>query len=96
MQETRVPSLIREDLLEKEMATHASILAWRTSRTEEAGGLHTARGVAKEANRTQRLNKSSPACSSLPGTPARVDLLSVPIVLPCPECHPVGITRLMF
>ena len=55
--ETQVQSLGQKDILEKEMATHASILAWRTSRTEEAGGLHTARGVAKEANRTQRLNK---------------------------------------
>ena len=29
MQETRVQSLGREDLLEKEMATHSSILAWK-------------------------------------------------------------------
>ena len=29
MQETRVQSLDREDLLEKEMATHSSILAWK-------------------------------------------------------------------
>ena len=29
MQETRVQSLYREDPLEKEMATHSSILAWR-------------------------------------------------------------------
>ena len=29
MQETRVHSLGREDLLEKEMATHSSILAWK-------------------------------------------------------------------
>ena len=29
MQETRVRSLGREDLLEKEMATHSNILAWR-------------------------------------------------------------------
>ena len=28
MQETQVPSLCREDPLEKEMATHSSILAW--------------------------------------------------------------------
>ena len=30
-----------EDLLEKEMATHASILAWRIPRTEEPGGLQS-------------------------------------------------------
>ena len=33
MQETRVQSLDREDLLEKEMAIHSSILAWRIPRT---------------------------------------------------------------
>ena len=32
-------SLDREDALEKEMATHSSILAWRIPWTEEAGGL---------------------------------------------------------
>ena len=39
MQETRVQSLDQEDLLEKEMATHSSILAWKIPRTEEPGGL---------------------------------------------------------
>ena len=34
-----VQSLGREDPLEKEMATHSSILAWRISWTEEPGGL---------------------------------------------------------
>jgi len=38
MQETQVPSLTWEDALEKEMATHSSILAWRISWTEEPGG----------------------------------------------------------
>ena len=38
MQETQVQSLGREDLLEKEMATHSSI-AWEIPRTEETGGL---------------------------------------------------------
>ena len=37
MQETSVLSLGREDLLEKEMATHSSIPAWRIPRTEEPG-----------------------------------------------------------
>ena len=37
VQETRVLSLGREDPLEKEMATHPSILAWKISRTEEHG-----------------------------------------------------------
>ena len=33
--------------LEKEMATHSSILAWRIPWTEEPGGLHTVHGFAK-------------------------------------------------
>ena len=39
--EMRVWSLGREDLLEKELAIHSSILAWRTPWTEEAGGLQS-------------------------------------------------------
>ena len=39
MWETRVRSLGWEDPLEKEMATHSSILAWRIPWTEEPGGL---------------------------------------------------------
>ena len=35
VQETRVQSLGREDLLEKEMATHSSILAWKVPWTEK-------------------------------------------------------------
>ena len=38
-QETRVRSLGLEDPLEKEMATHSSILAWRIPWTEEPGRL---------------------------------------------------------
>ena len=43
----RVPSLGQEDPLEKEMATHSSILAWRIPWTEEPGGLQS-RGGRKE------------------------------------------------
>ena len=39
MWETRVLSLGWEDPLEKEMAIHSSILAWRIPGTEESGGL---------------------------------------------------------
>ena len=39
MQEMRVQSMSQEDLLEKEMAIHSSILAWRISWTEKPGGL---------------------------------------------------------
>ena len=39
MQETQVRSLLWEDPLEKEMATHSSILALEITWTEESGGL---------------------------------------------------------
>ena len=41
MQEMWVQSLGQEDLLEKEMTTHFSILAWEILWTEEAGGLQS-------------------------------------------------------
>ena len=41
IQETWVASLGQEDPLNKEMATHSSILAWRMSWTEEPGGLQS-------------------------------------------------------
>ena len=41
MQETQVRSLASEDPLEKEMATHSSILAWRVPGTEEPGGIQS-------------------------------------------------------
>ena len=40
-QETRVQSLGQEDPLEKGMATHSSILAWKIPRAEEPGGLQS-------------------------------------------------------
>ena len=39
LQETQVQSVSLEDPLEKEMATHTSILAWRIPGTREPGGL---------------------------------------------------------
>ena len=39
--ETRIQSLGWEDTLEKEMATHSSILAWKIPWTEEPGGLQS-------------------------------------------------------
>ena len=41
MQEMQVRLLGREDSLEKEMATHSSILAWETPWTDEPGGLQS-------------------------------------------------------
>ena len=43
MQEIQIQSLGQEDPLEKGMATHASILAWRISWSEELGGLQSHR-----------------------------------------------------
>ena len=40
-QETQVQSLGGEDPLEKEMATHSSILVWKIPWTEESGGLQS-------------------------------------------------------
>ena len=39
IQEKQFPSLGQKDTLEKEMATHSSILAWEISWTEEPAGL---------------------------------------------------------
>ena len=41
MQETQVQSLNREDPLEKGMATHSRILAWKIPQAEEPGGLQS-------------------------------------------------------
>ena len=41
MQETRLPSLNWDDSLEEGMATHSSILAWRTPWTEEPDWLQS-------------------------------------------------------
>ena len=41
MQETQVQSLGWEDALEKEVATHSSILAWKIPWAEEPGGLQS-------------------------------------------------------
>ena len=57
MWETWVRSLGREDPLEKEMATHSSILAWRIPWTEELGGLQST--GRKELDTTERLHFTS-------------------------------------
>ena len=54
MQETWVQSLGWEDPLEKGMATHCSILAWRIPWTEEPGRLYSLWGH-KESDRTEQL-----------------------------------------
>ena len=54
MQETRVQFLGREDPLEKGMATHSSILAWRIPGQSSLAG-HSPWGC-KESDTTERLN----------------------------------------
>ena len=51
IQEMQVGSLGREDPLEKEMATHSSILAWETPSTEEPVGLQSM-GFQEESDMT--------------------------------------------
>ena len=55
MRETWVPSLGREDPLEKEMAIHSSTIAWKIPWTEEPGRLHSPWG-RKESDTTERLH----------------------------------------
>ena len=50
VQETKVGSLDSEDLLEKEMATHSSILAWRIPWTEDPGGVAKSQTQRSETN----------------------------------------------
>ena len=52
MWETWVRSLDREDPLEKEMATHSSILAWKTPRMQEPGRLQS---IGSELDTTEQL-----------------------------------------
>ena len=57
IQETQVHSLDWEDLLEKEMATHSSISAWRIPGMEEPGRLHP--WGRKESDTTEQLHFTS-------------------------------------
>ena len=53
VQETRVQFLDQEDPLEKEMATHSNILAWKITQTEEHGGLQSL--GSQESDTTEQL-----------------------------------------
>ena len=59
MQETWLQFLDQEDPLEKGMATHFSILAWKIPWTEGPGGLQSM-GLQKKSNRTEQLTLSLP------------------------------------
>ena len=62
MQESWVRSLGREDPLEKEMATHPSILAWEIPWTEDPGGLQSME--SKESDMTQQLSQNQDKINS--------------------------------
>ena len=77
MQEMQVQSLNREDPLEKEMATHSSILAWEIPWTEEPSGRQSM-GSEIESH-TQRDTQ----LSNYTTTNERIKLLQPPE----PKCH---------
>ena len=58
MQETQVRFLDGEDPLEKEMATHSTILAWKLPCTEETGGLQFV--GSQESDMTEQLHTPTP------------------------------------
>ena len=94
LQETRVRSLGREDPLEKEMAAHSSILAWRIPWTEELGGLQSMGSQRVRYNRETSLSLSftgiwaSQAALVVKNPPANEgdlrDLGSIPVSGRCP------------
>ena len=68
MQKMSVHSLSREDPLEKEMATHSSILAWEIPWTEEPGGLQSM-GL-QESDTTEWLTLSQYKKGEQPNNPS--------------------------
>ena len=71
-QETWVPSLDWEDSLEKGMATHSSVLAWRVPWTDEPGRLRSP-WACKESDPTKQLHKGH-VCDECPTSSKRVVL----------------------
>ena len=66
MRETRIQSLGREDSLEKEMATHSSILAWRIPWTEEPGRLQSMGSQRVRYDRVTNTHRGHCAIESYP------------------------------
>ena len=92
MQETRVRSLDWEDPLEKGMATHSSMLAWRIPWTEEPGGLQSTEDH-KESDTTGQLTVSyvtrgqGRSRSLTPGLPpGMLGLLALPFLSGLHRC----------
>ena len=66
MRETRIQSLGREDSLEKEMAAHSSILAWRIPWTEEPGRLQSMGSQRVRYDRVTNTHRGHCAIESYP------------------------------
>ena len=70
-QKTQVRSLGQEDPLEKEMATHSSVLAWRIPWTEEPGGLQSVgsqrvgHNLATKQKQEARIVQRVPLCPAI-------------------------------
>ena len=94
MQETQVRSLGQQDHLERGMATHSSILAWRIPHTEEPGGPQSM--GHKESDTTERLThfeelrtfSGTSSLVSLHGLARNLSLLQSPMFFSCvwPHC----------
>ena len=89
MQETQVQSLGREDPLEKESATHSSILAWRIPWTEEPAGLLMGSQRVRHDWSTNWLSFTSCLGSECQViyVPSRLCLLSIVPSMNVPCCH---------
>ena len=82
MQETPVRSLGREDALEKEMATHSCILAWKIRWTEEPGGLQSMGSQRVGHDRANYIHThTAHMCSALIDTAKQLSRVVVPIRL---------------
>ena len=92
MQETQVQSLGQQDRLERGMATHSSILAWRIPQTEEPGGPQSM--GHKESDTTERLThfgelrtfSGTSSLVSLHGLARNLSLLQSPFQCVWPNC----------
>ena len=82
MQETQVQSLSREDLLEKEMATHSSILAWKIPWMEDPGRLQS-----RGSQSWTRLGNFTSLCQALKPRPGDAKMNEV-------HCQPQAKHRL--
>ena len=76
-QETRFRSLGREDPMEAEMATHSSILAWKTSRSQRVGHNRVAEGTHAQQPRhvLQEAGSGNPIENVLNLPPKRISRL---------------------